>query len=113
MEESLSSLFGNNESAITILQKLLESDDVELKTDINNKAIWTLARVKWYSERQKKENINKSGMEILSDIVIPYILKLKISNNRKSRTEIVQAITNLNKDLGNKGSSLIDEFSKK
>jgi hypothetical protein len=99
METDLSSLFGGSGSPIDILSKLLEQDNIYIKSQQNMKQIKIICKTRWLAEIKKEENKDKTGMQILDEKIIPLYLMLMCSYKRRSRTEIIDAIKNLNDKL--------------
>lgn len=88
-------IFKQNEPDLTtnqILMKLLDSDNISLKTDIDNVREFTSLRLLQYICKTEKLNISK----MVFKKYIEYYLKYRVSNKRKSRKEIVFALTKIN-----------------
>jgi hypothetical protein len=108
MSEDLSSLFGGgNNSAISILKDLLDQDNIVIKSQVTMKQIRSLLRVKWESERQKPENKTKRPIQIIQDEIVPYYLALKCSYLRKSRSELLDALKQLNEKFIEKEQGML------
>lgn len=89
---------GGQKSPIDVLNTLLDSVDIELKTDLSLDQIKVLVIVRWFSELSKEENKEKNPYTILDDVLL-YYLKLMCSLDRKSRTEIIEGIKDLKKEF--------------
>lgn len=79
----------SDESFEKILRALMESKDIELKTEIPNPL--GLAKLKALSVYLKAEKYKDSSGTI--NAFIEYFLKYMVSNKREGRKEIVQAIS--------------------
>lgn len=97
MDEISNMLFGgDSNTAIDVLSNLLNKEDIELKSDLTMQQVKVLLQIKWFKEISKKENLDKSPMEILQEFIIPYFLALMCSVERKSRKEVIEAIKDMN-----------------
>jgi len=93
MSELLKDFIATNEINIEqILNNLINSDkNIALKTEIYNPK--NLAILHTYAKHLKSYGYKKSYKLIIDFIEI--YLKFMVSNKRKSRTEIIKALTNL------------------
>lgn len=100
--------FGGSPSIVDVLKKLLNSKDIEMKTDLEMEQIQVLIQMKWFTLCYL--NPEKEPFEVLL-MTMDYYLQLMTSYNRKSRTEIVTAISNMKKpDF--KDSPIINDLNK-
>jgi hypothetical protein len=111
--EDLSSLFGGNTTAIDIFKKLLDPDNIVIKTQTDMDKIRVLLKIKWIAEIKKSINKEKPVMEIFQDEIIPYYLSLMCSLNRQSRTEIINGLKNMNERYIEKEQGLNNLFGGK
>lgn len=89
----------DNTNPIEVLMRLLDPKDIEMITDLNMSQIHILSELKYHQELDKTENRDRSGMDILVNEVIPYLLKLMVSNRRKSREETIKGVSELKDTL--------------
>lgn len=78
----------SEDSIEKILGNLLTDNNIELKTEINNP--FALSVLKTIQKYLKEKKLQKSSGFI--KIFIKYLLKYYVSYERKSRTEIVDAV---------------------
>lgn len=87
--ENLEKLFSNDDISLEqIIYELMSPENIELKTDIKNPN--SLAVLKLISYRLKEKNKIKS-YKLLKNY-IKFYLTFMVSENRKSRDELIQAL---------------------
>lgn len=85
---------GGNPSVVDILKRLLSDKDIELKTHLEIEQIQVLTQMTWFILNEIEPK--KDPMLLQLETIHEY-LKLMTSLNRKSRTEIVDAVSNMKK----------------
>lgn len=85
----------DQKSPIDVLVKMLDPEDVIMKTDVNMTQIKICCHLKYLAELEKDENKFKTGLEIFLDEVIPYFFMLMVSLKRKSREESIKGISEM------------------
>lgn len=103
-------LTSSNESIISIVKELFNTDNIKLKSDISDKQIETIALLQWANEC--KQSKKEDGLTILNEKIIPNIMELQISKNRKSREEIKSILSSLMPTLIEKETNTADEIKK-
>jgi len=98
-------IFGQDDSQktpIDILQSLISSDDIDMKTDLNINQIKILCKIKWVTlneiESRKPFDQRRDPYELFSE-VIEYFKALMCSNRRLGRKEIIDAIKEMKREL--------------
>jgi len=65
------------------IKELINRDDIELKTDLNEEEISIVARLKFLCDELELNNFRKA---------LVYLLELKVSKNRKGRKEFLEGL---------------------
>lgn len=92
MDDLSNVIFGDESSSPSeILSQFFEGTDIETKTRLSMPQIRTLIQLRWISECKKADNVGKSRIDILLE-VLEYYLKLKVSYKGKSRQEVLEGL---------------------
>lgn len=78
---------------VEVLNKLLDLDQIDIKTDLNIKQIGILCKLRWFKLVLNPKD-DRDSMEKFED-VLEYFKVLMCSNRRKSRTEIIEAVSKI------------------
>lgn len=78
---------GEDESILNVIKDFFNKQNIETKTDIDDTDISIIIEILWHSALQKEENKDKTAIEIVADEILPTLLQLRVSRNRKSRSE--------------------------
>lgn len=108
MDESPMAMFEQKEEETVekILSELLDKDDIELKTEINNPL--NVSRLMMISKWFEVNEYDDSS-ELIEKFVNYYLLYM-VSHNRESRREIVTAIKGSLEEIGLSLNSKMDKL---
>lgn len=85
---------GEQPTPIDVLLELLNTENIELKTDLNMTQIKVLFQAKWFTDLLKEENKDKDPYEIFQDCLI-YFMQLMTSLKRQRAKEIIEGIKDM------------------
>lgn len=88
-----------------VLNKLLDAEQIEIKTDLNITQIKTLVRIRWFMLNLDLDD-QRSKLEKLEDCLTYYKILL-CSVDRKSRGEIIDAVKEMGRREEEQTQSLI------
>lgn len=100
---------GYGASTVEILKKLLSKKNIEMKTDLNDEQIRVLFLSKWFALCEANP---ETAPDILLDEALQYLLQLRVSKGRLSRTETYDAIADMKKPEI-KDSPIVSSLGKK
>lgn len=93
-----------------VLGFLLNSEDINLKTDLNIVRIKNLMQIRWFSLVMNIED-KRTPIEKLDD-VIEYYKELLASDNRKSRIETIDGLKHIQEEQQPMLTNFVSELKK-
>lgn len=94
IEEQLGAHFEQDNSIKSVSKELFNSDKIDVKTELSHDEINMVTKLRFLERRFQLENV---------DVLIDSLLTLRVSMNRKSRTEFIQALRSEDQDAQNAG----------
>jgi hypothetical protein len=89
LETSLSQSFEQENQIKAVAKELFSSSNIELKTEVNHDEINNVTRLQFLKEKFNIANV---------DVLVNNFLKLRVSKDRKSRAEFIEALQSDNRN---------------
>lgn len=94
-EELMQGLGGSQASPTDILNNLLDSKDIELKTHLTINQIKGMVKLDWFEAVMNPENAGKDPFELFQQVIHEKMLKYMVSFNRMSRSESIDGVKHI------------------
>lgn len=101
LEDNLSQEVESDNSIKSVSKELFNKESIDLKTEVTHDEINHLTRMRFLEQKFQTENI---------DVLINSFLRLRVSKNRKSRAEFINALQTENRNAQGSGFSLSKLF---